>query len=189
MRAQLYCLVVLLGLTGCLTHSPDHFYALTAQTAAPSPRGASFVRQVSLHVTLPSLVDRGELVLAAHDQVTIVEHERWASPLLDQITSVLGQDMEARRPDLVVANRSLEQGALPLSRISIEIVRLAAERGGRVSLETRWRVNDSVTGNAMVGRDSFTAPVASNDYAQIAAALSQCVAQLADALIARLPTP
>jgi uncharacterized lipoprotein YmbA len=140
-----------------------------------------------MRITLPSSVDRGELILTTGDQVTILEHERWASPLLDQVTGTLGQDLEARRAELLVANRSLEQSTVPLSKISVEVVRVTAQRGARVTLETRWRIVDSVTGNVAVGRDVFAAPMASDDYAQLAAALSQCLAQLADKLISQLP--
>jgi uncharacterized protein len=179
----------MLILAGCAIHSPDHFYALSAQPLPTAASHGPFARQVSLHVTLPSLVDRGELVLTARGQVNILEHERWASPLLDQITSVLGQDLEARRADMVIANRNLEQTALPLSRISVEVVKVTAERGRQVVMEARWRVMDSISGNITVGRDSFSAPLTADDYAQVAAALSQCVAQLADALLAQIPAP
>jgi uncharacterized lipoprotein YmbA len=181
------CLAVLLIFTGCATRRADHFYALSALPGAPSASRAVFARQVTMHITLPSLVDRGELIFTTGDQVTILEHERWASPLLDQVIATLGQDLEARRAELLIANRSLEQSTMPLSKVSVEVVRISAERGARVTLETRWRVVDSVTGNVAVGRDVFAAPMASEDYAQLAAALSQCLAQLADKLIAVLP--
>jgi uncharacterized lipoprotein YmbA len=181
------CLAILLSLTGCATRRADHFYALSALPGTPNASHAVFSRQVTMYITLPSSVDRGELILTTGGQVTILEHERWASPLLDQVTATLGQDLEARRAELLVANRSLEQSTVPLSKISVEVVRVTAQRGTKVSLETRWRIVDSVTGNVAVGREVFAAPMASDDYAQVAAALSQCLAQLADKLISLLP--
>ena len=183
-------LAALLCVTGCVIHGTDHFYTLSAQ---PSPSNqsngprAAFARQVSVRLTLPSLVDRSELVLNSHDQVTILEHERWASPLSDQFASILGQDIEARRADLVITNRSLEQKDVPQSRITVEVVRISAQRAGGVSLEARWRIVDSASGNATVGRDTFVATMVSGDYSQLPAALSQCIAQLAEQLIAQLP--
>jgi uncharacterized lipoprotein YmbA len=183
-------LAALLCVTGCVIHRTDHFYTLSVQ---PSPSNqssgprAAFARQVSIHLTLPSLVDRSELVLNSNDQVAILEHERWASPLPDQFTSTLGQDIEARRADLVITNRSLEQKDLPLSRITVEVVRISAQRAGAVSLEARWRIVDSASGNATVGRDTFAATMVSEDYSQLASALSQCIAHLAETLIVQLP--
>jgi uncharacterized lipoprotein YmbA len=182
-----YWLTVLLILAGCATHRADHFYTLSTQPAQPGASRAAFARQVSLHMTLPASLDRSELILTTRDQVTILEHERWASPLLDQFTGTLGQDLEARRPDLVIASRNLEQTGLPASRISVEVVRVTAERGAQVTLEIRWRVLDAGSGNVVVGRDMFAASMRSDDYAQVAAALSQCLAQLADKLITLLP--
>jgi len=186
-RSIAYFLAAAMLMTGCATWRADHFYTLSAESWQAGVGHAAFTRQVSLQVTLPSLMDRSELVLTARDQVIILEHERWASPLLDQLTSTLGQDLEARRADLVVANRSIEQGKLPASKISVEIVRWTAQLGGQVSIETRWRVKDSVSGNVSMGREIFFAPTAPDGYAQVAAALSACVAQLADKLVAQLP--
>jgi uncharacterized protein len=183
-------LATVLCVAGCVIHRTDHFYTLSAEPSpsnqSSAPRSA-FGRQVSVHLTLPSLVDRSELVLNTNDQVTILEHERWASPLPDQFTSTLGQDIEARRPDLVITNRNLEQKDLPLSRITVEVVRISAQRAGRVSLEARWRIVDSTSGNTTVGRDTFVATMVSADYSQLASTLSQCIAQLAEKLIAQLP--
>jgi uncharacterized protein len=187
-KLSCYLLMACLLLAGCATRRPDHFYALSMQPAPVNAARTGFARQVSLHVTLPSLVDRSELVLTSGDQVSILEHERWASPLLDQFTAALGQDIEGRRADLVIANRSLEQGKLPSSRISLEIVRWTAQRGGRVTLETRWRLTDSASGNVSVGRDIVSAQMNSDAYEQVAAALSGCIGQLADKLVAEIPS-
>jgi uncharacterized protein len=189
MRSTPHYLAAFVLLAGCAAHQPDHFYALAAEPAQPAAARGGFTRQISLHVSLPSLVDRGELVLSSRGNVSILEHERWASPLLDQFSSTLGLDLEARRPDLLITDRSLEQNSLPLSKVVIEVVKITAERGSQVSVETRWRVTDSASGQGHVGRNVFAAPMASADYDQIAAALSKCIAQLADRLMETFPVP
>ncbi len=192
MKAWASCLASMLVLSGCLTYSADHFYALSPQPerndlSRPDLLRTAFTRQVSLRLTLPSLVDRGELVLSSDHKIVILEHERWASPLVDQFSTTLGQDLETRRASLVITNRSLEQTTLPLSRISVEVVRINAERDSHVTIETRWRIVDSSTGNTSLGRDEFSAQMSASDYGQLARALSQCIAQLADRLLAELP--
>ena len=173
---------------GCATRRADHFYALAVQPAQSSASHAGFARQINLHVTLPSLVDRAEMVLTSGAQVSILEHERWASPLPDQVVATLGQDIEARRADLVIAGRSLEQRQLPESRISVEIVHWTAQRSGELSIETRWRVTDSASGKVTVGRDLFSAALRADGYDAVAVALSACVAQLADRLVLEIPS-
>jgi uncharacterized protein len=180
-------LVAVLIAGGCATRRADHFYALAVQPAQTGGSHAGFARQINLRVTVPSLVDRAEMVLTSGEQVSILEHERWASPLPDQVIAILGQDIEARRADLMIAGRNLEQDKLPSSKISVEIVHWTAQRGGQLSIEARWRVSDSASGNVTVGRDVFSAALPANGYDQLAVALSACVAQLADRLIAQIP--
>jgi uncharacterized lipoprotein YmbA len=57
----------LLLIEGCAAHRPDHFYALVAQPGGVRESRVGFARQVVLRVTLPALIDRGELVLPEHD--------------------------------------------------------------------------------------------------------------------------
>ena len=157
MKLPSYLLMACVMASGCAASRPDHFYALSVQPAQTHASGTGFGRQIGLHVTLPSLVDRSELVLNSHEQVSILEHQRWASPLLDQFSSTLGQDIEARRADLIIANRSLEQGKLPSSKISLEIVSWTAQRGGQVSLETEapaGRVAGGLLGLLLIIRDA-----------------------------------
>lgn len=181
-------LIAIVIASGCVTRRADHFYALAVQPAQSSGSHIGFARQITLHVTLPSLVDRAEMVLTTGEQVSILEHERWASPLPDQVIATLGQDIEVRRTDVIIANRSLEQGKLASTKIAVEIVRWTAQRSGRLSIEARWRVTDSVSGNVSVGRDIFSAALGADSYDQLAGALSACVAQLADRLIAEIPS-
>ncbi len=182
-------LLIAMSMTaGCVTRQADHFYALAAQPAPSRSAHAAFARQITLHVTVPSLVDRAEMVLTSGAQVSILEHERWASPLPDQVIAILGQDIETRRGDVVITDRALEQEKLPSSKISVEIVHWTAQRSGQLSIETRWRVLDSSSGNVSVGRETFSAPLDAEGYDHLAVALSACVAQLADRLVTEIPS-
>jgi uncharacterized protein len=178
--------IALLCLHGCASTHPDHFYALEPQpVAAASPR-QTFTTAVSLKVTVPSLVDRNELVLRDGSGVVVLEHERWAAPLTDQVAIVLGQDIEQRRPDLLISTRRLSQAGGPQIAISVDIVELSASRGEGVSLEARWRIDRGADTQAITGREKFKQPAAGRDYAQLARATSGCVAQIADRLIQQL---
>jgi uncharacterized lipoprotein YmbA len=57
-----------------------------------------------------------------------------------------------------------------------------------LTIEARWRVADSVSGNVSVGRDIFSAALGADGYDQLAVALSACVAQLADRLVTEIPS-
>jgi uncharacterized lipoprotein YmbA len=167
-------------LCACATSRPDHFYILSDQ-----PRGTNEARpppttQVSLRVTLPSLVDRPEMVLnTSTNGIVVLEHERWAAPLADLATQTLARDLEARRSDLLVADRSTSTTAV---KITVDVVQMTVRKAERASIETHWRISDPRSGGDVVGGNVFSAPLAQDDYASVARALSDCLGQLADRL-------
>jgi uncharacterized protein len=178
---------VLCSTAGCATRQPDHFYVLAPLPAEAHESTAPIRRQVVLQLTLPSLVDRNEMVVATPNGVAVMEHERWAAPLADLMTTTLRQDLERRRDEVMVLPNGRDAGAgVALVRIELDIVQLWAQRGVEVSIEAQWRVTDS--GNhTSLGRDVFVAPLHSDSYAAVAAALSSCVAMLADRLVKEIP--
>jgi uncharacterized protein len=175
-------------LAGCVTHQPDHFYVLGPQPAAITTAHGQFDRQVTVKVTIPSMVDRGEMVIAAQGGVSVMDHERWAAPLADMISQTLSQDIEQRRSDVVVLPRSADKAGIPLVRIAVEIDQVTARLADHLSIETHWRVTDAHTGKETLGRDTFVSQQTPQNYAEVAAALSACIALLADRLSAEIPT-
>jgi len=175
-------------LAGCVSRQRDHFYVLDPLPAAIPASRSQFHRQVTLRVTIPSLVDRGEMVLETSSGVSVMDHERWAAPLPDMISQALGQDIERRRNDVVVLPRSADKAGIPLVRISVEIDQVNARLGEHLSIETHWRFTDARTGKETLGRDTFVSPQQPQSSAEVAAALSACIALLADRLAAEIPT-
>jgi uncharacterized protein len=174
-------------LFGCATRQRDHFYMLDAEPTGPVASRAQFNRQLTLQLTVPSMVDRGEMVLMTSSGVTILDHERWAAPLADLVAATLGQDIERRRNDVVVLPRSADHAGVPLIRMMVEIDRVTARLGQPVTIETHWRMTDAVTGRETLGRDAFSSAQQPQSYTEIAAALSACVALLADRLASEIP--
>jgi hypothetical protein len=174
---------VLLLIDACATSQRDQFYVLDAQPGGTRESGTDFQRQVTLRVTVPSLVDRAEMVLTSASGVAVLDHERWAAPLADLMTTTLGQDIERRRSDVVVLRRSADHPEIPLTRIAVDIDRMTAQLGGRVSIEAHWRLVDVRTGKASIGRGVFTSPQPPQSYGAVAQELSACIGLLADVLI------
>jgi uncharacterized protein len=175
-------------LCGCVTRQHDHFYLLDVQPAGPVASRSQFNRQVTLQVTVPSMVDRAEMLLVTASGVSILDHERWAAPLADLVTATLGQDIERRRNDVVVLPRSADHAGIPLIRMMVEIDRVTAGFGAPVTIETHWRITDAGSGRETLGRDAFASAQQPQSYPQIAAALSECVALLAQRLAGEIPT-
>jgi uncharacterized lipoprotein YmbA len=180
-------LAALLFTAGCVSNHPDHFYTLDPVPRTEGVPRASFATQISLRVTLPSLVDRNEWVLRNGTGVTVLEHERRAAPLADQVTTVLGQDFEQRRPELLITSRQVAPPGVPLIAVSVDIVELSLGAGDAVTLEARWQVVRTTEGRVASGRDTFRQTASGDTYPAKARALSACIAQMAERLIQEFP--
>jgi uncharacterized lipoprotein YmbA len=160
---------------------PDHFYTLNVLPEAV--RTAMPTLHVRLAVSLPPLVDRPEMVLnTPPNGIVILDHERWAVALSDQVTATLARDLEARRGDVFVADRRFDQAASPPVTIKVDIARMSAQRGGHASIAALWRMVDPRTGGDQMGSAVFEAPVNGDGYGAVAEAYSQTLSALADRL-------
>jgi uncharacterized lipoprotein YmbA len=172
---------------GCVARQHDHFYVLDAEPAGVRESRTQFNRQVTLRVSIPSLIDRVEMVLTAGGGVTVLDHERWAAPLADLVTAALGADIERRRADVVVLPRSADQADIPLVKIVVEIDQVTARLGDQVVIGAHWRITDARTGKVFVSRDTFTSTQQVQNYSQVAAALSSCIGLLAERMVREIP--
>ena len=175
-------------LSACASSRPDHYYILSSQPPGASAARTAPVTQAALSVSLPSLVDRSEMVLASgSDSVSVLEHERWAAPLGDLMLQTLSQDIERRRADLLVVGRSLASANGPAVKLSVSVVQMTLRSGDKASLETQWRITDARRAKEEVSGATFSSPLRGKDYAGVAQAVSECLALLADRLVAQIP--
>jgi uncharacterized lipoprotein YmbA len=142
---------------------------------------------VSLRVTLPSLVDRSEMMLnTSTNGVIVLEHERWAAPLADLATQTLARDLELRRSDMLVAAQNAGRSDVSAVKVTIDLVQVTVRRGERASIEAHWRIVDPRAGADVVGSEVFSAPVAQDGYSAVPQALSECLGLLADRLAGQM---
>jgi uncharacterized protein len=182
-------LVLAVGLLAAACASkPDRFYSLTV--LPDSPRGAAAIPTVHvlLNVTVPSLVDRREFVMnRPNNGILILDHERWAEPLADQVAQTLARDIERRRGDVLIGDRSFDQAAAPSVSMKVDIVRMSARQPGQVSVEAHWRVVDARAGIDQLGSGVFEVPLITPGYAAVAQSYSNALSALADTLAAQIP--
>ena len=180
------CTIALLA--ACATRQPDHFHVLSPQPAGAGNAQSGTRTLISLSVTLPSVIDRPEMVLnTSADGIVVLEHERWAAPLTDLVSQALARDIERRRSGLLVADRSFNVNGAPAAKITVAVVQVLAHKGGSAVMETHWRILDTHTGKESLGGEVFSAPLAADGYAALPQSLSDCLGQLADRLAAQLP--
>ena len=187
MRSVLTAVCLLCLLCACVTSRPDHFYVLSTQPPGASAARTTPATQVSLRVTLPSLVDRSELILnTSANGVIVLEHERWAAPLADLATQTLARDLELRRSGMLVAAQNAGRSGAAAVKVTVDLVQVTVRRDERASIEAHWRIVDPRTGGDAVGSDVFSAPVAQDGYAAVPQALSECLGLLADRLVGQM---
>jgi uncharacterized protein len=182
LRAALLCCCALCGCVG----QADHFYTLNTVPDAARVAGAPTIH-LRLQVTIPSLMDRNEMVLStSRNGIVILDHERWAAPLADQVSQTLARDIEGRRSDLFVGDRGFDRAVSPPVALKVDIVRMSAQRGGRASIEAHWRIVDAGAGVDELGSGSFAAAMTGDGYADVAQAYSQALSDLAERLAAEV---
>jgi uncharacterized protein len=175
MKLRLLAMCCLGLLCACVSRHPDSFYVLTARPVDADSR-PTLTTQVTLHVTLPSLVDRGEMVInTSADGVLVLEHQRWAAPLTDEVSRTLSQDIERRRPNILVAGTGAGGSSAVTANLQVTVVQLSARPGDRVSMETHWRIRDVHTGKETLGAEVFSVPLEANNYAAVARGISACL--------------
>jgi uncharacterized lipoprotein YmbA len=186
-RLLLAALCTLSLLSACVSSQPDHFYVLSVQPQGVSRARITPVTQMALKVTLPSLVDRSEMILnTSADGVTVLERERWAAPLADLATQTLARDIERRRLDVLVADAGTDRSGGTAVKIIVDVVQMTVRRGDRASIEVHWRILDPRATQPLVGGEVFSAPLGQDGYAAVAQALSDCLGLLADRLVGQL---
>jgi uncharacterized lipoprotein YmbA len=174
-------------LCACVTSRQDHFYILSAQPQGTNDARTTPATQVWLRVTLPSLVDRSEMILnTSTNGVMVLEHERWAAPLADLVTQTLARDLERRRSDLLVAGQSVGHSGEAAVKVTVDLVQMTVRKSGQASIEAHWRILDPRTGEDAVGSEIFRAPLTQDGYAAVPQALSECLGLLADRLVGQM---
>jgi uncharacterized protein len=178
-------LCVCLLLAACAS-TPDHFYTLSTLPDTEVKATAPNIH-VLLSVTVPALVDRAEMVInTSKNGILILDHERWAVSLSEQVSQTLARDIEKRRGDVLIGDRGFDQSVSPPVTMKVDIVRMAVQRGGHASIEAHWRIVDGSTGTDQIASGTFDAPLDSDAYASIAQAYSQSLSALAEKLAASI---
>lgn len=129
---------LLLGLAACAS-GPVHYYTLLAPSAYATPPQppAGFLVDV-LPVGVPSGLDQAQMVVRqGATGVTVLDGERWASPLSDEVRSALSAVLTQRLGTQDLAGLPQPSGK-PVLRIKLQIRRLDVWPGDRVQLEASW---------------------------------------------------
>jgi uncharacterized lipoprotein YmbA len=138
-------LAVLAG-AGCAS-APLHYYTLMPSIADPqAPAGSPvpFAIEV-LPVGLPEQLDQQRLVVRQGGSgLQVLEGERWAGPLSDELRAALSVQLARRLATQDLAGLSAPPGK-PVLRIKVQVRRFDAWPGDHVRLEADWSLASADT--------------------------------------------
>lgn len=160
---------------GCGSTPASRFYTLNG-TATPSPPAAKPVSVVVGPVTIPATVDRPQMVVSTGaNQVELDEFNRWASPLQNDISRVVAENLGA----LLGAPRVTQTlGVDSDFRVAIEVQRFESTPGDSAMFDAAWVVRRLKDGRSETGRTTVREPAPQKGYDALVAAHSRAVGRL-----------
>jgi uncharacterized lipoprotein YmbA len=174
---------------GC-TSAPVRYYTLTPppdKTLPASQRTLAIDVRV-LHI--PPQLNRAELMVrTGPTEVTLLENERWASPVNDEIKDAVRLALQRR-----LGRMTGLRPAFTKLTLDIDVQHLEAELGRYALLEASWSAALSGTGQRYNGARATTCTFQTDEkiptgYAGIVEGYQREIAALADAIVAVLTSP
>jgi uncharacterized lipoprotein YmbA len=174
---------------GC-TSAPIRYYTLT-----PTPDKTSLASETTpavevrvLHI--PPQLNRAELtVRTGPTEVTLLDNERWASPVKDELKDAVRLELQRR----LSRTTALRAGFAKLT-LDIDIQRLEAELGQYALLEASWGATLFAAGPPSTGARMTTCTFRAAEtihagYTGMVEGYQREIAALADAIVAVLTSP
>ncbi|MDG2149575.1 MAG: PqiC family protein [Planctomycetota bacterium] len=130
-------------LAGCGSTPNSRFYVLTPTAPAAIATGSPSMRVGLEPVMLPDAYNRPQMLMTvAPNQRILWEFDRWAGSLADNMTRVVGLDLEARLgPTSVYAQPGFHMPTLDYT-VGVEILELEMSPDGQCTMTARFHIAD-----------------------------------------------
>ena len=174
---------------GC-SSAPVRYYTLTPPPGKTLPASETPLPIDVRIVHTPPQLNRSELMVrTGPTEVTLLENERWASPVNDEIKDALRLELQRRLGRMT----GLRPGFTKLT-LDIDVQHLEAELGRYALLQASWSATSSATGRRSNGERATTCTFQANEkinagYAGIVEGYQREIAALADAIVAVVASP
>jgi uncharacterized protein len=163
-------------LAGCASPA-SRFYTLSAEATPAAP--SSDLAVVVGPVAVPASVDRPEIVVTTGpNQVRLEEYDRWASPLQEEISRAVAENLVAMLGSPRVTQSSQPLGAGADYRAGIEVQKFDSVPGESATLDAVWTVRRTKDDKTRTGRTTVRETVAQQGHGALAAAHSRAIARL-----------
>jgi uncharacterized lipoprotein YmbA len=174
---------------GC-TSAPIRYYTLTSPPDKILPASKTSLPIDVRVVHTPPQLKRSELMVrTGPTEVTLLENERWASPVNDEIKDALRLELQRR-----LGRLSELRPAFTKLTLDIDVQQLEAELGQYALLQASWSATLSATdqrsGGVRVTACTFQAEEKiRSGYAEIVEGYQREIAALAEAIVVVLTSP
>jgi uncharacterized protein len=174
---------------GC-TSAPVRYYTLTPTPDKTLPASETTLTIDVRVVHIPPQLNRAELMVrTGPTEVTLLDNERWASPVNDEIKDALRLQLQGR-----LGRMTGLRPAFAKLTLDIDVQHLEAEFGRYALIEASWSATLSATdqrsNDARVTTCTFQADEKIDaGYAGIVEGYQREIAALADAIVAVLTSP
>ena len=128
---------------GCASSQPVHFHTLmpTAESANARPARPAFFVDVR-PVGVPAQADRQPFVLRSGSAINLIENERWAAPLGDELRSAMSARLTHELGTEDVGDHALSSD-IPVLKIRIDVQRFDAVFADHVSIDATWTMRSA----------------------------------------------
>jgi uncharacterized lipoprotein YmbA len=181
-------------IVGCSTPAPERFHSLIGRdtSATETSRSAEAGRSSTIHVdvmpvSVPAQVDHAQWVVRqADDTLLMLEQERWAAPLGEELRGAIAGRLAGRWG--VVNVHAVAAPPAPVWRVRVDVQRFESVPGREARIDSIWSLSPPSPPSvpAVVCRTSVREGVIDNGAPALAAAHRRAVAQLADRIGAQL---
>jgi uncharacterized lipoprotein YmbA len=174
---------------GC-TSAPVRYYTLTPPPDKTLPASETTLAIDVRVVHTPPQLNRAELMVrTGPTEVTLLENERWASPVKDEIKNAVLLELQRR-----LGRMTGLRPAFTKLTLDIDVHQLEAELGRYVVIEASWSATLSAAGQRANGSRVATCTFQADEkihtgYAGIVEGYQREIAALADAIVAVLMSP
>jgi uncharacterized lipoprotein YmbA len=178
------CAVLSLALVACATPPPTRLHTLMpAQSSSQGPATPTAPVQVVLEpIRIPAQVDQPQwLVRLPDESLALLEQERWASPLQDELRQALLEGLRTRHAIIDAV-----PGVASPWRVRLELSRFESAPGQGARIEGAWLLSSSDARRPAQRCEWRFAEPAAGGMPALAQAHRRAVARLADALGASL---
>ena len=150
-----------------------------AAACASSGAATSKLSVVVGPVAVPSIVDLPQIVVSTGpNQVTIDEFNRWASPLANNISRVVAENLVQLLGTPRVSQFQQSLSADGDYRVAIEVQTFESALGDAATLNAAWLVRRGRDGKSETGRTTVREPAAEKSFDALAAAHSRALSRM-----------